>query len=230
MARIGIGNVGKYVQSGNNGGYFSLKDDGDSATVRFLYNQPDGSDMDFYLVHEVEIDGKRRYVSCNAVDDAGEVHPDDCPLCKAGNKPKEKLFLQLIDATEPDSIKVWERGATFIQKIVTYLNRFGDLSAMPFDVVRRGKKGSKQTSYELIPLGADGKNLESEGLPQKRDLEGTLIVKATKQDMQDMIDGVFTLGDKKEPQQRANNYTGGAADFAPRARGTREMAQGSDVF
>lgn len=47
MAKIGIGNAGKYQSSGN-GGYFSLKDDGDSAVVRFLYNQPDGSDIDYF--------------------------------------------------------------------------------------------------------------------------------------------------------------------------------------
>lgn len=45
--KIGIGNAGKYQSSGN-GGYFSLKDDGDSAVVRFLYNQPDGSDIDYF--------------------------------------------------------------------------------------------------------------------------------------------------------------------------------------
>ena len=116
MARIGITNVGKY-QGGNNGGYFTLSDDGDSATVRFLYNQPDGSDIDFFLVHEVEIEGKRRYVSCNAVDEDGNMHLDDCPLCKSGNKPKEKLFLQLVDENDLNTVKVWERGSKFVAKI-----------------------------------------------------------------------------------------------------------------
>ena len=41
--------------------YFGLKDDGDEATVRFVYN----STEEFHLVtvHAVEVDGKQRRVS-----------------------------------------------------------------------------------------------------------------------------------------------------------------------
>ena len=61
MAKINLTDAGKYTQTGSD--FFILADDGDTARVRFLYDDPQGGDMDFYLVHEVEIGGKKRYVS-----------------------------------------------------------------------------------------------------------------------------------------------------------------------
>ena len=48
-----------------------------------------------------------------ASDDEGRMHRDDCPLCKAGNKTQEKLFIQLYDEDD-GKIKVWERGKNFV--------------------------------------------------------------------------------------------------------------------
>lgn len=223
MAKIGIRNAGKYQSSGN-GGYFSLKDDGDSAVVRFLYNQPDGSDIDYFLVHEVQIDGKKRYVSCNSVDENGESHPDDCPLCKAGNKPKEKLFLQLVASDNPDSVQIWERGSSFVSKIITYLNEFGNLSAVKIKVIRRGKKGDQKTQYEFMPMGKDDVKLED--LPQKQELEGSLIIKANIDEMNQIIAGTYT------PQHAAQQHQIQEQQFEPmhhNERGTRTTAP-SDVF
>lgn len=221
MARIGIGNAGKYQSSGN-GGYFSLKDDGDSAVVRFLYNQPDGSDIDYFLVHEVEVEGKKRYVSCNSVDANGEAHADDCPLCKHGNKPKEKLFLQLITSDRPEEVQIWERGASFVPKIITYLNEFGDLSAVKIKIIRRGKKGDQKTQYEFMPMGKDNTKLED--LPKKQELEGSFIIKATLEEMQQIVNGTY------KPQQATQRHQAQEQQFEPmHNRGSRSTAP-SDVF
>ena len=40
--------------------FFTLKDDGDVARVRFMYNSME--DVIGYAVHEVEVDGKKRYL------------------------------------------------------------------------------------------------------------------------------------------------------------------------
>ena len=92
MAKINIKDAGKFTNVGSSE-YFTLKDDGDIAQVRMLYTDPEGGDMDFFLVHqlEIEVNGKkvRRYVSCLAVDEDGHVHKDDCPLCKAGYRTQE---------------------------------------------------------------------------------------------------------------------------------------------
>ena len=151
MAKISLANSGKY-SSGATNDFFTLADDGDIARVRFLYEEPDGSDVDYFLVHEVEVDGKKRYAACLAVDDEGNLHPDDCPLCQAGYKRIEKLFLQVYVEDE-DKVKTWDRGKTFVSKIMTYINRYGSLVAQPIEIERRGKKGSMcyGTTY---PIGS----------------------------------------------------------------------------
>ena len=207
MARINIKDAGKFSQVGND--FFTLKDDGDIAKVRFLYESPDGADMDFYLVHEVRYKNEqgrevRRYVSCNAVDADGHMHRDDCPLCKAGNRPQEKLFLQLYNEDE-DKVQIWERGKTFVGKIVSFLNRYGSLVAQPIEIERKGKKGDQGTTYELFALEKDNKTVSD--FPEKQNIEGTLVIKASKQDMIDMVDGVYDFGggreEKEEPAPRA---------------------------
>lgn len=204
MGRINLSDAGKYTQSGSE--YFVLADDGDTARVRLLYDDPTGADFDFYLVHEVDIGGKKRYVSCNAVDEEGRLHPDDCPLCKAGNRPKEKLFIQLYDE-DAGVVKLWERGKNFVPKIVSYLNRYGSLVSQAFDIERRGKKGDTNTSYELYALERDNKTLED--FPEKQQLEGGFIIKASVQDMHDMVDGIYQIeqvgnNGMEEPPQQVN--------------------------
>ena len=224
MAKINLTDAGKYTQTGSD--FFILADDGDTARVRFLYDDPQGGDMDFYLVHEVEIGGKKRYVSCNAVDDEGRMHTDDCPLCKSGNKAKEKLFLQLYDE-ETDSIKLWERGKNFVTKIVSFLNRYGSLVAQSFDVERRGKKGDTNTTYEFYALEKDDKTLED--FPERQELEGGFIIKATPDDMYDMIDGVYQI----EGQQHEDEYAGAAPSRRERHKGSerkRNRTRSTDAF
>ena len=88
MAKINIADAGKYTSTGSD--FFTLKDDGDIAQVRLLYVDPEGKDMDFYLVHQIEteVNGRkvRKYVSCLAVDEDGRMNKDDCPLCKEKKK------------------------------------------------------------------------------------------------------------------------------------------------
>ena len=44
------------------GGYFRLKNDHDTAQVRFLYDSID--DVQGYAVHEIQVGDKKRYVNC----------------------------------------------------------------------------------------------------------------------------------------------------------------------
>lgn len=223
MAKINIGNAGKYTSAGGSE-YFSLKDDGDIAEVRFLYEDPSGQDMDYYLVHVIEIDDggkypKRKNVSCLAVDDEGRMHKDDCPLCKAGHRTQEKLFLQLYDETD-GKLKVWERGKTFVGKIVSFLNRYGSLVDRGFEIERKGKKGDMKTTYEIFALEKDGKTLAD--FPEKIDVEGTFIVKATKAEMQQMVDGTYNWGGSKKQDEAPTQ------EEPPRRR--RRVSEDEEVF
>ena len=59
MAKINIKDAGKFTSMGSSE-YFTLKDDGDIAQVRMLYDDPEGGDMDFFLVHQIEIEERVR--------------------------------------------------------------------------------------------------------------------------------------------------------------------------
>lgn len=202
MGRMSMNNSGKFATQGNND-FFFLADDGDVASVRFLYDQPDGSDMDYYLVHEVEVDGKKRYVACNALsEDGNSIHTDNCPLCKAGYKRLEKLFLQLY-VPEEDAVKTWDRGRNFVQKIQTYINRYGSLVNYPVEIERKGKAGDSNTTYELFVMENDGCTLED--FPEKQELLGSFILEVSGDDMEDMVNGTYTLEQPEENNRRQPN-------------------------
>lgn len=199
MGRMSMNNSGKFASQGNND-FFFLADDGDVASVRMLYDQPDGSDMDYYLVHEVEIDGKKRYVACNALsEDGNSLHTENCPLCQAGYKRLEKLFIQMY-IPEEDAVKTWDRGRNFVQKIQTYINRYGSLVNYPIEIERKGKAGDSNTTYELFVMENDGMTLED--FPEKQELLGTFILEVSEEDMQKMIDGTFTAEHTAENNNR----------------------------
>lgn len=213
--RISISDSGKFGSQGN-GDFFSLQNDGDVARVRMLYDQPDGSDLDYYLCHEIEVDGRKRYVACNGIGDDGMLHTDNCPLCKAGYKRIEKLFLQMY-MEEEDKLVVWDRGRNFVPKVQTYINRYGSLVAQPIEIERHGKKGDTNTTYELFPLEVD--NSQIEDFPEKQELVGSLILELTEDEMLDVVDGCYTL-----PNSNNNNNRGGGRTDTPRrsSRSTRE--------
>lgn len=219
MSRIALDNAGKFG-SGSSNDFFTLKDDGDVAEVRFLYDQPDASDIDYFVVHEVEVDGKKRYVACNAVsEDGSSIIKDNCPLCLAEYKRIEKLFLQMYVESE-DRVYTWDRGRNFVSKIQTYINRYGSLVSQAFEIERKGKKGDTNTTYELFALEKDGSTLED--FPEKQELLGTLILELTTEQMYDVVDGVFTLEEPKSPPARNGRAGAGGASGARTARAGRE--------
>lgn len=198
MARISLQDSGKFSGNGN-GGFFSLADDGDIAKVRFLYEEEDGSDVDYYVVHEVEIDGKKRYVNCLAIDDEGHVNKEDCPLCREGYKMQEKLFLQLYNVDKGE-LQVWERGKNFVKKILSYINRYGSLIAQEFEIERKGKKGDTGTTYELFACKEDGMTV-ADFEHEKQELLGSLILDCTIDDMYDILDGVYKIPGQEEKDE-----------------------------
>ena len=168
----------KFQSTGKQGAFFSLANDKDSAVVRFLIGSELKAEKDWFIVHQVEIEGVKRWVQCS------EEH--DCPLCLSGNKPQLKLFLQLVDARD-NLLKTWERGNTFIPKIQGLMNKYGDLWERKFEIERHGKKGDMKTIYEVYPLDKDTPNRDE--LPEKQNLLGTLILQKSHGEMRQMISG-----------------------------------------
>lgn len=175
MARFNIQEADNYGGQGG-GGFFSLKNDKDVATVRFMYNTID--DVEGYAVHELEVDGRKRYVNC-----LREYNQpvDDCPLCAAKQRVIAKLFVHVYDE-ESQEIKIWDRGKTFFSKISSLCARYNPLVSTPFEIERNGKKGDTSTTYETYALATDDLTLED--LPEAQELLGTLILDKTYEELE----------------------------------------------
>lgn len=188
---------------GSNNKFFQLKNDKDTAVVRFLHEGEE--DLDWYIVHSVEIEGKKRHVKCT--------EESDCPLCKSGNKPQLKLFLQLVQKGDDEGvIRTWERGQKFIPKILSFINRYGNLCAQPVEIERLGKKGDTKTDYQLYPLQKDDKTLAD--LPERQKLvgENAFILEKSHADLVKIAEGSFKY-EHVEPQPRHTETKSGSDLF-----------------
>jgi hypothetical protein len=156
-------------------GFFNLRDDGDTAVVRFAYNSVE--EFTFATVHSVKLtnkEGKESYrrISClRGINDPIE----KCPLCLKGIKIEYKFFVKLIEyiKTEDGQIipkaKVWERPAKFALKLKPFFDEYGNLTNYIFKIKRRGVRGSLKTDYDIIPAAtmADGSSIYSSDIYAK---------------------------------------------------------------
>ena len=170
-------------------GWFQLKDDGDTATVRLLHKGEVGvkdgeTDYDFpiYEVHKLDVDGSGRDRTCLC---KGE----SCEFCKSGNKPQLRMFLQMINKDEKDKdkqVQLWERGLTDIK------------------IKRSGAKGSLKTTYQYFPK--DPSEME---IPEPQNLVGSLILDLDREDQIKAIEGRLQLN--KGNNNDSNNDSGAGA-------------------
>lgn len=131
-------------------GFFSLKDDGDEAVVRFCYESPD--EFEILATHQTTVDGKFRRVNC--IRDFRE-SVDKCPFCAAGKPVQQKFYIRLIEYTraEDGSIvaepKIWERPTSLVYELTDKFSEYGPLCDNIFKVKRNGKKGDMKTTYSI---------------------------------------------------------------------------------
>lgn len=184
--------------NGNNGSFFSLKNDMDVAHVRFMYNNIE--DVIGYAVHEIEVDGKKRYVNCLR---SYNEPVDNCPLCAAKLGVKAKIFIPLYDIDD-NEIKIWDRGKSYLAKLSSLTARYNPLVSMPFEIERRGKKGDTNTTYETYPMERDDITLED--LPEIPQVLGTIILDKTYEELDIYLtEGAFpkTVEDEVEEAPRS---------------------------
>lgn len=147
MARFTINDYENY--GGGSSNYFSLKDNGDTAKIRFLYN--DINDVEGVPVHQVQVDGKTVDIACLRTYDEPI---DNCPLCKAGYRVIPRLYIPVFDEDAQET-KIWTRGRTFFKKLSSLCSRYNPLVSTVFEVERVGKKGDTNTTYETYPVETD---------------------------------------------------------------------------
>lgn len=181
MARLTGENIEQYSSGGSSrGSYFSLKDDKDTARVRFLYDS--AADIEGFSVHKVQVGDKDRYVNC-----LNDGNVADCPFCQARLPKYAKLFVPIFNE-DTEQIQTWERGQKFYGTLSGLCGRYPNLVSRTFDIERHGKKGDTQTTYDTYPVGdADGTTvqdiLDDCGLEELPNPLGTIILDKTAEDM-----------------------------------------------
>lgn len=192
MARFSYEESENYGNAKSN--FFSLKDDKDTAIIRFLYN--DMNDIQGVSCHEVKIGDKTVDVEClRAYNEP--VHK--CPLCEAEYRTKAMLFIPIYDEDAKES-KIWTRGKTFFSKLSSLCSRYSPLVSTPFEVERRGKKGDTNTTYETYPLTQDHSRIED--FPEIKP-EGTAFLVKTYEELREYVrTGQFPTVDKNNVDRR----------------------------
>ena len=164
MAKVNFNNVDEIeAQTQGNGapgsdvGFFTLKNDNDEAVVRFMCDSTD--DFEILTCHEVQIGSRYRKVNC--IRDPREPL-DNCPLCKSGARINNRFFIKLLQydkVTDPATGMVrvvpkammWERSTAYAKTLKSYLDNYGPLSDIICKIIRHGKAGDMQTTYEIVP-------------------------------------------------------------------------------
>ena len=137
--------------SGNSVDFFSLKNDGDTAIVRFMHDSTESFEL--LTVHDVVLNDKYRKANC--IRQPNEPL-ENCPLCATGKKVQQRFFIHLIQYVQDSNgtitgiPKVWERPASYAYKLKNLIDEYGPLSEVVFKVKRNGAKGSKDTTYDIM--------------------------------------------------------------------------------
>ena len=185
MPVVGIDDVDNY-KTGGDYNYLVLKDNGDTAKVRFYIESMD--DLRFYIVHQIEVKGKTRYVNCVRTYDQPI---DDCPFCREALQNKDygtlvKMFLPVYDMDDKQ-VKLFERGRTFKDEIQGHIRRNAPLVNYPCEIERCGEKGDTKTVYKVYPLAQEKDNTLIKDLPEVEDLIVTYVLDFSREDMEDYI-------------------------------------------
>lgn len=200
--------INKYDNGGfSKAGWFQLKDDGDTATVRLLHRGQVGIeegtgepkyDFPIYEVHKMDVDGsgRDRTILCKG---------ESCELCKSGNKPSLRMFLQMVNLDEKDKdkqVQLWERGLTDIKQVLGLTGEYGDLTQRDIKIKRCGAKGSMKTTYQYFP-----KDKSERTIPEPQNLVGSLILDLNREDQIKAIEGRLQIkkADNTEATDTDNN-------------------------
>ena len=213
MGKFSFEDADNYGSQGN-GSFFQLKDDHDTAKVRFLYDGID--DVEGYAVHEVHIGDKRRYVNClRSYNDP----IDKCPFCQAQMKVIPKLFLKLYNE-DAGEVQIWERGKKYFQRMGSLATHYKPLYNQVIEIERNGAKGDMKTTYEFYPDGESPIDINDEKYDCPDPL-GTIILDKNADDMNYFLDnGDFPTDSEAVADERSARRGGRGSEDMPTGRRT----------
>lgn len=187
----------KYKATGNNK-FFELKDHGDTAIVRFLYTNID--ELDWFVVHEVEIGGKKRWVECPET--------PDCACCVKAMKPQLKLFVQMMQKGDEENVMTFERGQKFIPQMQALFEEHGDLTQHIFEIARNGVKGDSNTKYDIHHIAPAPVDMD---LLLERQVflgEDGFILQKSNEQLREILSGNFQYTKVDNPAPRTTSKAG----------------------
>lgn len=192
-----IKNAIQNYATGTSVGFFGLQDDGDRADVQFLHS--DADDLNVLLVHQVEVDGKKRYVECL------KMYEKPCAMCEQGHKTSLRIFLYLL-SWRPDErgnvpkepkIELWDRGRDVINRVLNLIDKKKDLRKHVYEILRNGKRGDTGTSYDIDPYDENDKLIPIDKLPERPNIYDFVL----KKDYEEMV-AMLKGGSNSAPTRR----------------------------
>lgn len=161
MAKVDFNNMqddSAYTSSNGNSdfSFFTLRNDNDEAIVRFMCDSTD--DFEILTVHDIKVGDRFRKVNC--IRDFRDP-VENCPLCASGAKINQRFFIKMIQydkttdsagnvSVTPKAV-IWERSTAYAKTLKSYLDNYGPLSDVICKIIRHGKAGDMQTTYEIVP-------------------------------------------------------------------------------
>ena len=206
----------------SSGSFFSLKDNGDSRVVHFMYNGVE--DLDGYAVHNVKVNGYDRLVNC--IREYSDPL-DKCPLCEARYRIIPKFFVNLYDPATNEQL-IWQRGQNFYSQFADLCVGCKPLVSYPVEIVRHGAKGDVDTTYEFIVQQSDGLTLED--CPEPVDPYGTAIIDANYDELLTFVQtGSLITGDNNPVNQQNNEVVESRRRRDVSGNGVRRSSNNGDI-
>lgn len=148
------------TQTSGSVSFFSLKDDGEEAIVRFMHDTTDS--FDIFQTHTIRVNGKFKQINClrNPSDPV-----EKCPFCRYNStnpssneyKLSNCIIIHMLQYTKDQSGNIicspviWQRALSYAHKLSNFIDNYGPLSDIICKIIRRGKRGDLSTTYEIIP-------------------------------------------------------------------------------
>lgn len=178
--KIGFNEFDKYTEQeqANKIKYFSLKNDGDNARCRILYESV--NDIEAMFIHKVKL-SNGYIVNVDCLREYGDPQ-DACPLCASpvleDRKIQKRVFIPIF-MEDKQEVCFWERGIKFVQDVLAPLmiEKGAPFCSNICIIERSGQANDIQTSYDIYTESQDDSILEDFGdIPAT---EGTAVLKKT---------------------------------------------------
>lgn len=132
---------------------FWLKEDGDSAIIRFGINDVD--ELKAYRVHSVFMNGRYQDVECLRKGEEDDISL--CPYCEKKLMATYKIYIPILSYELGDDgkwvakPKIWDQKYSFKETLKFNQDNYGPLIEKPFKVIKKAPIGGKIEYVLMTP-------------------------------------------------------------------------------